>query len=307
MNGVHDMGGMDGFGKVTPEPNEPVFHAEWEARVLALVRAMGAAGAFNIDTSRFYREALPPHVYLSSSYYKKWLLGLESLLVDKGFVRRTEDGADRRVRRLALTEEARAMVLELDALNTSMIGRLLPLLDDEEVRVLVAAHRAILRALDVDRAGAVDGLRAGLDRRRAQVVVELGAGDRRAPVRQAAARPRQQQGLAETVRPQSLVDGVGPQPVLQPEPPELFDGARGEPVALRAEQERDPLRRPVPAEGVGQVHRARVGGERQQPEPGLAHPGQAVRPLGEPRVRQGEHRTHRHLDRTPVERVGAVR
>src|SRR6195256_1502260 len=86
MNGVHDMGGMDGFGKVEVEPNEPVFHADWEARVMALVRAMGAAGAFNIDTSRFYREALPPHVYLSSSYYKKWLLGLEDLLVDKGFI-----------------------------------------------------------------------------------------------------------------------------------------------------------------------------------------------------------------------------
>jgi len=86
MNGVHDMGGMDGFGKVEPEPNEPMFHTEWEARVLAMVRAMGAAGAFNIDTLRFYREALPPHVYLSSSYYKKWLLGLEDLLIDKGFI-----------------------------------------------------------------------------------------------------------------------------------------------------------------------------------------------------------------------------
>ena len=80
MNGVHDMGGMDGFGKVEAEPNEPMFHAAWEARVMAMVRAMGAAGAFNIDTSRFYREALPPHVYLGSSYYKKWLLGLENLL-----------------------------------------------------------------------------------------------------------------------------------------------------------------------------------------------------------------------------------
>jgi len=47
---------------------------------------MGAAGAFNIDTSRFYREALPPHVYLASSYYKKWFLGLEDMLVDKGYV-----------------------------------------------------------------------------------------------------------------------------------------------------------------------------------------------------------------------------
>ncbi|HEX2367094.1 MAG TPA: nitrile hydratase subunit beta, partial [Bradyrhizobium sp.] len=55
MNGVHDMGGMDGFGKVEPEPNEPMFHTRWESRVLAMVRAMGAAGAFNIDVSRFYR------------------------------------------------------------------------------------------------------------------------------------------------------------------------------------------------------------------------------------------------------------
>jgi nitrile hydratase len=86
MNGVHDMGGMDGFGKVEPELNEPMFHTEWEARVLAMVRAMGAAGAFNIDTSRFYREALPPDVYLASSYYKKWLLGLEDMLVAKGYI-----------------------------------------------------------------------------------------------------------------------------------------------------------------------------------------------------------------------------
>jgi nitrile hydratase len=80
------MGGMDGFGKVEPEPNEPMFHSAWEARVLAMVRAMGAAGAFNIDASRFYRETLPPPVYLASSYYQKWLLGLEDLLIDKGYI-----------------------------------------------------------------------------------------------------------------------------------------------------------------------------------------------------------------------------
>jgi nitrile hydratase beta subunit-like protein len=26
MNGIHDMGGTDGFGKVEPEANEPTFH-----------------------------------------------------------------------------------------------------------------------------------------------------------------------------------------------------------------------------------------------------------------------------------------
>ena len=94
MNGVHDMGGMDGFGKVEPEPNEPMFHAEWEGRVLAMVRAMGAAGAFNIDTSRFYREiAAAARSISASSYYKKWLLGLEDMLIAKGYVAAEEVAA----------------------------------------------------------------------------------------------------------------------------------------------------------------------------------------------------------------------
>jgi nitrile hydratase subunit beta len=29
MNGIHDMGGMEGFGPVQPEPNEPPFHSKW--------------------------------------------------------------------------------------------------------------------------------------------------------------------------------------------------------------------------------------------------------------------------------------
>jgi nitrile hydratase subunit beta len=95
VNGVHDMGGMDGFGKVEVEANEPTFHEKWEGRVLAMVRTMGAAGAFNIDTSRFYREMLPPHIYLASSYYRKWLLGLEDNLVASGFVTTPELTAGR--------------------------------------------------------------------------------------------------------------------------------------------------------------------------------------------------------------------
>ena len=86
MNGVHDMGGMDGFGKVEPECDEPVFHAGWEARVLALNRAMAATGAFNIDAARYAREMLPPHVYLASSYYWKWFLGLEAMLLERAML-----------------------------------------------------------------------------------------------------------------------------------------------------------------------------------------------------------------------------
>ena len=84
MDGVHDMGGMHGFGQVTPEKNEPVFHHDWERRVHALYRAMRYAGAWCIDQARFAREQLPPDVYLASSYYRKWELGMEKQLAELG-------------------------------------------------------------------------------------------------------------------------------------------------------------------------------------------------------------------------------
>jgi nitrile hydratase subunit beta len=84
MDGVHDMGGMDGFGKVVPEPNEPTFHAAWEGRVLALQRAMSYAGAWQIDMSRAAQEQLPPQVYLTASYYQRWELAMERNVIERG-------------------------------------------------------------------------------------------------------------------------------------------------------------------------------------------------------------------------------
>jgi nitrile hydratase subunit beta len=84
MDGIHDMGGMHGFGKVEPEDDEPVFHAPWEGRTLALSRAMGYTGIWTIDQTRYGIERLPPELYLSASYYKKWALRLEKLVVEMG-------------------------------------------------------------------------------------------------------------------------------------------------------------------------------------------------------------------------------
>lgn len=90
MNGVHDLGGMHGFGSVAREANEPVFHAEWERQTFALALAMGAWGRWNIDMSRFAREKMPPADSLAASYYERWLWGLERLLVEHGFLTREE-------------------------------------------------------------------------------------------------------------------------------------------------------------------------------------------------------------------------
>jgi nitrile hydratase subunit beta len=90
MNGVHDMGGMHGMGPIAPEPNEPVFHERWQARVYALNRAMGFLGKWNIDAGRHSRERIPPADYLRMTYYEKWLAGLIMLLQESGLTTEAE-------------------------------------------------------------------------------------------------------------------------------------------------------------------------------------------------------------------------
>jgi nitrile hydratase subunit beta len=85
MDGVHDMGGMDGFGKVEPEANEPPFHAPWEGRVLALQRALSYAGAWPLDAFRFSQERLHPFVSLGASYYQRWALAIQQALIERGY------------------------------------------------------------------------------------------------------------------------------------------------------------------------------------------------------------------------------
>jgi nitrile hydratase subunit beta len=95
MNGPQDLGGLQGFGAVIPEPDEAIFHAPWEAKAMALVVAMGATGTWNIDRSRFVRESLPPNIYYGSSYYEIWMGGLEGLLEENGLATSEELAAGR--------------------------------------------------------------------------------------------------------------------------------------------------------------------------------------------------------------------
>lgn len=79
-----DLGGRDGFGPVTPEPEGELWHEAWEPRALALTLAMGATGSWNIDQSRSARETLPDYAQLS--YYRIWLAALQRLMVERGLV-----------------------------------------------------------------------------------------------------------------------------------------------------------------------------------------------------------------------------
>jgi nitrile hydratase len=102
MNGVHDMGGMHGFGPIVREENEPVFHADWEARVWAMEQFM--VGVYNLDAFRYGIERMPPAEYLRSSYYERWLATVEYNLVQHNIVSAAE--LEARVEQLRRQPEA---------------------------------------------------------------------------------------------------------------------------------------------------------------------------------------------------------
>jgi nitrile hydratase len=91
MDGIHDLGGMAGFGPIAVERDEPVFHDPWEALAFAL-NALGIAalGAYNADEYRHAVERMDPAHYLAATYYERVLTGVATLLVEKGVVAHDE-------------------------------------------------------------------------------------------------------------------------------------------------------------------------------------------------------------------------
>jgi len=102
MNGVHDLGGLDGMGPIVVEKDEPVFHAEWERRVFGMFLPIFATGSFNIDELRHAIERMGAPGYLNTSYYEHWLHAYETLLVEKGVLTADELAA----RRAQVAQEA---------------------------------------------------------------------------------------------------------------------------------------------------------------------------------------------------------
>ena len=86
MDGMHDLGGKQGFGRVAFAPAAPTFHELWERRVNALYSLAVKLGIFNMDEYRHAIERMEPRHYLSASYYERTLTSLATLCVEKGVV-----------------------------------------------------------------------------------------------------------------------------------------------------------------------------------------------------------------------------
>ncbi|MBI4304785.1 MAG: nitrile hydratase subunit beta [Chloroflexi bacterium] len=109
MDGIHDLGGMHGFGPVNREQDEPAFHAEWEAAARAMVRESLLQGLFNLDEFRHAIERMAPDKYLAATYYERWLQAVATLAVEKGAA--TPEELARRARYFEAHEGADAISL----------------------------------------------------------------------------------------------------------------------------------------------------------------------------------------------------
>jgi hypothetical protein len=84
MSRINDVGGMQGFPPIQQDLDEPAFHADWEAHVFALNRALIGRGIYNLDEFRDACERMPPQEYLATTYYERWFAGITTLLAEKG-------------------------------------------------------------------------------------------------------------------------------------------------------------------------------------------------------------------------------
>ncbi|MCR3754491.1 nitrile hydratase subunit beta [Lentzea californiensis] len=83
MPRTNDVGGQDGFGPVVEELDEPPFHADWEAHVMAMNRALIGQGVYNLDE---FRDAVERTMSHESSYYENWFRAIGTLLKERGVV-----------------------------------------------------------------------------------------------------------------------------------------------------------------------------------------------------------------------------
>ncbi|MEV6711346.1 hypothetical protein AB0M48_04800 [Lentzea sp. NPDC051208] len=83
MPRINDVGGQDSFGPVVEELDEPPFHADWEAHVMAMNRALIVRGVYNLDE---FRDAVERTMSHESSYYENWFRAIQTLLKERGVV-----------------------------------------------------------------------------------------------------------------------------------------------------------------------------------------------------------------------------
>jgi nitrile hydratase beta subunit len=95
MDGIHDLGGRQGFGAIDVGEAEAPFHSDWEARLYGIVRAMQRGPNWTLDRFRYFRECIGPVDYLTRPYFDQWLQTYAALMIDSGLATAEEVAAGR--------------------------------------------------------------------------------------------------------------------------------------------------------------------------------------------------------------------
>jgi nitrile hydratase len=91
VDGIHDLGGKQGFGRIDRTESPSAFSDRWEAAVFAIVNALMRGGIIhNTDEFRHAVERIDPISYLSDGYYGRWLGAVETLLIEHGVLTRAQ-------------------------------------------------------------------------------------------------------------------------------------------------------------------------------------------------------------------------
>jgi nitrile hydratase subunit beta len=86
MDGVHDLGGREGFGPILDKDDDKPFHAKWEMRAFGIKQASAASSSWTIDWFRYCRELVGPVDYLTRPYFDQWFTTLAAQLIDEGYL-----------------------------------------------------------------------------------------------------------------------------------------------------------------------------------------------------------------------------
>ncbi|MCD0505866.1 nitrile hydratase subunit beta [Bordetella petrii] len=86
MDGMHDLGGKQGFGFIQKEAQRAGLKENWEIKISALMGRLVGQHCFNMDEYRHAIERMAPAHYLSASYFERTFTAVASLCLEKGLI-----------------------------------------------------------------------------------------------------------------------------------------------------------------------------------------------------------------------------
>ncbi len=111
MDGIHDLGGKQGYGPIDVDDDEKPFHEDWEGREWGIAQCARTPG-ITIDWWRHCRELIMPEDYLGRPYFDSWAQTDFSTYIEAGWITLEEISSGKSISDPDSGEPASAMTLQ---------------------------------------------------------------------------------------------------------------------------------------------------------------------------------------------------